>query len=242
MSKIPYAFDTPIPKYFREKGWFKSDNCLKFVTWAFARCSHVEHDICYDNQNITLKPFQFIFGRFKCSEETNMSEREVRTQQKNMESAGFLKKVTNRTPNRFTIYEWVTDCFSISNDQVKDQRATNKRPTSDHNLDSKDLKDAKDHQPQTPSEKKGEAGKVVSKEEKKKIFALMEASEKAGYPFSPAMIYSVFEETSGLAIQETMRQYHKRSKNLKPLDLPDLWFRKNAIKHHELELQKKDLQ
>lgn len=131
MSKIPFHFDIT-PSFFRKNGWFKCDNTLKFVTWCFSRCCSTEKEIMHDNQIHKLKPFQFIFGRYKCSEDTNMSEREVRTQQKLMENSGLLKKSPNKTPNRFTIYEWVTDRFSENNDQVKDQQTTNRRPTDDH--------------------------------------------------------------------------------------------------------------
>ena len=135
MSEIPYIFETPIPSFFRENGWFKSDNALKFITWAFSRCSIYEHEICHDNQRIILKPFQFIFGRRICSTETNMSEMEVRTQQISMEKAGYLKKAPNKTPNRFTIYEWVTGAFLNSDNQQNNQKTTNKQPTSNHKLE-----------------------------------------------------------------------------------------------------------
>ena len=142
MSKIPFSFDIT-PSYFRKNGWFQSDNTFKFVSWCFSRCSASEKNVIHDNQTLRMKPFQFIFGRYKCSEETNMSEREVRTQQKLMENSGLLKKSPNKTPNRFTIYEWVTDRFHESNDQVKDQQTTNKRPTNDHKQEEQiiDLKD-----------------------------------------------------------------------------------------------------
>lgn len=132
MSKITYTFDTPVPSDFRKNGWFKSDNCLKFVTWAFARCLSFEHEICHDNQKIILKPFQFIFGRYKCSLETNMSEDEVRTQVKSMENAGFLKKSPNKTPNRFTIFEWTTEAFTQINPQVNPQETPKSSPTHPH--------------------------------------------------------------------------------------------------------------
>lgn len=131
MSTINFNFDIT-PTYFRKNGWFKCDNTFKFVSWCFSRCHSKEKTIVHDNQTLKMKPFQFIFGRYKCSEETNMSEREVRTQQKLMENSGLLKKSPNKTPNRFTIYEWVTDRFSESSDQVKDQQTTNRRPTNDH--------------------------------------------------------------------------------------------------------------
>lgn len=137
MSKLPYTFDLPPPDYFRKHGWFQSDNTFKFVTWGFARCSTETREIMFDGKKIILKPFQFIFGRLKCSTETNMSEREVRTQQKHMEDSGFIKKSTNKTPSRFTIYEWVLSSFSESKDQVKDQVETKYRPSSDHNQEDK---------------------------------------------------------------------------------------------------------
>ncbi len=131
MSNINFNFDIT-PSYFRKNGWFKCDNTFKFVSWCFSRCHSKEKTIVHDSQTLKMKPFQFIFGRYKCSEETNMSEREVRTQQKLMENSGLLKKSPNKTPNRFTIYEWVTDRFSENSDQVKDQQTTNRRPTDDH--------------------------------------------------------------------------------------------------------------
>jgi len=139
MSKIPYIFETPVPSFFRERGWFKTDNTLKFVTWAFARCCSFDRDICHDNKNIHLKAFQFIFGRHRCSIETNMSEDEVRTQVKSMESAGYLKKAPNKTPSRFTIYEWLTTSFSETNPQVNPQVTPKSPPSHPHNLDSQNL-------------------------------------------------------------------------------------------------------
>jgi len=137
MSKIPYSFEMPPPRYFRDHGWFQCDNTFKFVSWGFSRCSNEKREIMFDGRNIILFPFQFIFGRLICSTETNMSEREVRTQAKRMEDSGFLKKATNKTPNRFTIYEWVLDGFIKSKDQVKDQQSTKYRPSTDHNQDNK---------------------------------------------------------------------------------------------------------
>ena len=160
MSEIPYFFETPIPINFRRDGWFSTDNTLKFVTWAFSRCSSIEREICHDSQRIVLKPFQFIFGRRICSTETNMSEMEVRIQQKRMEDAGFLRKTTNKTPNRFTIYEWVTEAFSqralkqptkqpteylpkttLKQDfkESTTNKTTKSQPTSNHNLERKNV-------------------------------------------------------------------------------------------------------
>src|ERR1700722_3621000 len=143
MSKILFEFDI-VPSFFRKNGWFQSDNTFKFVSWCFSRCSSVEKDVFHDNQTLRMKPFQFIFGRYKCSEQTNMSEMEVRTQQNLMEKSGLLKKSPNKTPNRFTIYEWVTERFSENNNQVNNQQTTNKQPTNNHKQEEQIL-DAKNN-------------------------------------------------------------------------------------------------
>ncbi len=82
--------------------------------------------------------------------------------------------------------------------------------------------------------------KEVGDEDKLKILKLISECKEKGLPFSEAAIYAIFKETCGLSIQNTIHKYLKRSKNLKPLDTPDAWLRKNAIQQHEYLLQKKD--
>ncbi len=84
--------------------------------------------------------------------------------------------------------------------------------------------------------KKSEGGAELDK----KIFLLIEDCRKKELPFSRGALLSIFKETSGSALELTLRKFQKRSKNLKPLDLPDAWLRKNAIVEHEFELQKKE--
>jgi hypothetical protein len=137
VSEIPYIFETPVPADFRKNGWFKCDNTLKFVTWAFSRCSTREREIIFNHKKIHLKPFQFLYGREICSLETNMSTDEARYQANFLVAHGFLRKVPNKTPNRFTVYEWVTEAFSQINPQQNPQQNPNKTPTKPHNLEDK---------------------------------------------------------------------------------------------------------
>lgn len=231
MSNINFNFDIT-PSFFRKNGWFKSDNTFKFVSWCFARCYSIEREVFHDGRNIPLKPFQFIFGRFVCSRETNMSEDEVRTQQKIMEKEGLLKKCPNKTPKRFTIYEWVTTRFSENNTQVNPQQTPNKPPSNPHNIDNKPI-DPKPSPPQTPQKKKVEA------EDKKKLKILIKDSKDKNLPFSDSGILEAFKESSGLAVQKALLSYTKRNPKLAPLLIPDRWLRSAAIKEHEaIELQK----
>lgn len=127
--KIPFIFLSPIPKFFKDKGLLKNPKNAAFLLWCFERCSYEPREVIHDNQKITLQPYQFIFGRVTCSEETGLTEDEVRTQQKRYENLFYLKKAPNKTPSRFTIYEWSTECFSNINPQVITQ-ATPKSPPS----------------------------------------------------------------------------------------------------------------
>lgn len=140
MSQIPFRFDHK-PHYFRDNGWFKPKKDgshikrLLFIDWAFSRCWAIEREIFHDNKKIILKPYQFIFGRRVCSEETGLTEDEVRTQVFSMQKAGFLKNAPNKTPSRFTIYEWVEEAFSENNPQVNPQLTPKSPPSQPHNTD-----------------------------------------------------------------------------------------------------------
>lgn len=143
-NKIPYYFETPVPKYFRIRGFFKDPKNCAFVTWAFERCSNTKKIIQYDNQLIELSAYQFIFGRKVCSQETGLTEDEVRTQQKRWEKLCFLKKSPNKTPKRFTVYEWSMSHFFKEDPQQNPQQTPNKPPTNPHNIDLDNL-ESKDH-------------------------------------------------------------------------------------------------
>jgi hypothetical protein len=115
MSEIPYYFETPVPKYFRENGWYTNPNTVLFLTWAFSRCSSEKRTIFHDHKEITLEPFEFITGLYKSSAESFLSVEAFRHQLNTTLNAGLLKKTPNSTPHRYTCYVWLTDRFSKSN-------------------------------------------------------------------------------------------------------------------------------
>jgi hypothetical protein len=169
MAEIPYYFSTPVPKYFREKGLFKNFKNVAFVTWCFERCSPDQRNIFHDNQLISLKPYQFIFGRSTCCEETGLTDDEVRTQQKRWENHGFLKKAPNKTPNRFTIYEWSMKAFLKHDPQQNARQTPNKPPTNPHNLEDKNIRNKEDLPPLPPSLKMEEEEEIFSLNTKKEL-------------------------------------------------------------------------
>lgn len=135
MNQIPYIFGAPVPKYFRENGWFENENTFKFVHWAFARCQCIAHVEVMDSQEILLQPFEFIAGRLTSHHECFLTEKRFRGQLISMQKAGLLKKTANSRANRFTCYIWVTDRFSENEGQQKGRPRANRGPTEGHKED-----------------------------------------------------------------------------------------------------------
>src|SRR5690348_211952 len=136
MSEIPYLFDLPPPKYFRDNGWFTNPNMVVFIHWAFARCSLEKRTVYHIQKAIELEPFEFIFGRRICSDETGLTENEVRSciHQLNDTPLGeILKKTTNKSTNKYTVYKWVKSHFSKNNNQQNHQQTTSRPPADHHN-------------------------------------------------------------------------------------------------------------
>lgn len=151
MSEIPYYFETPIPKYFRENGWFSNPKTILFVSWAFSKCSPHKRTIVHDGKEITLEPYEFITGRRKSADDCCLTENSFRHQLNNQLKAGLLKKTTNSTTNRFNCYIWVTERFCKSNNQQNNQQTTNKQPTEQPQSRREKIRSKEDH-PSIPSD------------------------------------------------------------------------------------------
>jgi hypothetical protein len=155
MSEIPYYFETPVPKYFRESGWFECEHMYKFVTWAFSKCQSIPHKIVIQGKEITLQPFEFISGRLSSPKECFLTENILRNQQFKLQKAGLLKKTTNSLTNHYSCYIWVTERFCKINNQQNNQRATNRQPTDHHKSRREKIRYQEDH-PSIPSFENGE--------------------------------------------------------------------------------------
>lgn len=151
MAEIPYFFETPIPKYFRENGWYTSQNSVLFLVWAFSKCSLEKRTIVHDSKEITIQPFEFITGRGKSSADSLLTPDAFRHQLKLFLNAGLLKNTPNSTPNRFTCYRWMTERFCKTNPQLKHQLSANCTPTEHPQSIRKKRRSKEDH-PSIPSD------------------------------------------------------------------------------------------
>ena len=136
MAKLTFTF-TPIPTYFRDHGWFKNHNMVIYVNWAFSRCSSTSRKEYFLQKEVELGPFEYISGRDACSEEIGLSPQNIRTVQNRLTEGGLLKKLTSKSTNKFTVYRWMTEAFSILLNQQNNQQPTSNQPAANHNLDTK---------------------------------------------------------------------------------------------------------
>ena len=117
-----------------DSGLIKNHNVWIFWTYCLMKANHEKDYKCVVGfQEVILQPGQFIFGRKKAAEETELSEQKIRT------CLEFLKKYKNltiKTTNKFsviTIVNWVT--YQNKEDEINqqsNQHLTSRQPTLNH--------------------------------------------------------------------------------------------------------------
>jgi len=129
-----------------DSGLIKNHNVWIFWTYCLMKANHEKDYKCVVGfQEVILQPGQFIFGRKKAAEETELSEQKIRT------CLEFLKKYKNltiKTTNKFsviTIVNWVT--YQNKEDEINqqsNQHLTSRQPTLNHIQEPKNLRTKED--------------------------------------------------------------------------------------------------
>ncbi|MBF0229172.1 MAG: hypothetical protein HQK63_06215 [Desulfamplus sp.] len=113
----------------------KNHKLCSFWLWCLVKASHKEKTIMVGYQEVVLQAGQFIFGRNKAMQETNLTTQEVRTCLKNLKKQ---KKITIKPTNKFsiiTIMNWDTyQQDNTTTNQQSNQPLTNKEPTTNQQL------------------------------------------------------------------------------------------------------------
>lgn len=121
-----------------DSGWLKQHKLWAFWGWCILKASYKEFDAIVGLQRVHLMPGQFIFGRKKASDETGLSEQEIRTIIK------FLVKCENLTiksTNKYsiiTIVNWGTYQGYDEDHQPSNQPKTNQQVTTYKNIRNKE--------------------------------------------------------------------------------------------------------
>ena len=232
MSNIPYFFDTPVPKYFRENGWLDPSSKmyfknLAFLTWAFSRCNRHPHTIVLESKEITLQPFEFVCGREKSSIECGLTPGQFRNQQISYQKAGLLKKTTNSLTNHYSCYIWLTGQFTKDNNQQNNQPTTNQQPTNNHKLDIRNKN--KETTTPTPS--------FQNEEEEVAFGLLLEKCKSKKFKFSEFILKNLYIENS-LALCNVLTRLLDQ-KDISWMKTPDIWLDKNfKIEIENLKIRK----
>lgn len=112
---------------------FNNPNAWLFWCYCLMKASHKDRVVLHGNQSIPLKPGQFIFGRKKASHETGLSEQNIRTCVKILDSLEYL---TIKPTNKYSIISIVNwDTYQPDTEKVNqqtNQEVTSKQPTDNH--------------------------------------------------------------------------------------------------------------
>jgi hypothetical protein len=112
-------------------GWLKNHKLWVFWSYCLLKASHKQQKNIVGFKNIIVEQGQFLFGRHKASEETGLSEQEIRTCKTFLEKSG---NITSTATNRYsiiTIVNWAL--YQVDSDEPT-STATNKQPTSNQQV------------------------------------------------------------------------------------------------------------
>lgn len=91
-----------------DNGWLKNHALWTFWTYCLLKATHINHTALIGNQEVVLKPGQFVFGRRIAAKELKMSEKQIRNRLTFLENSG---NVTIKRTNKYsiiTIVNWNT--------------------------------------------------------------------------------------------------------------------------------------
>ena len=117
-------------------GWLKNHRLWVFWCYCLLKASHKVRKVIFGNQQITLKPGQFIFGRKNAAHDTGLSEQSIRTC---VESLKTLQNITIKSTNKYSIitidnWELYQDSENkTTNKTADDQPSGNQQVTTNKN-------------------------------------------------------------------------------------------------------------
>lgn len=120
----------------------KDADHLAVWLYLLLNATHAEIPALFMGKKITLKAGQLITGRKSLSSRLGMNESKVRRVLDDFESDQQIDRQRSNKNSLITILNW--DKYQIT-DQQDDQQTTNKRPTSDHKQECKNVKNVRNN-------------------------------------------------------------------------------------------------
>jgi len=223
MSKIPYRF-IPIPEEFLSDDFINDPAMMKMIRFIMKRISPNHKKIPLKNKStiLELAPYEFMFGRDMCSQETGLSHRTIRTSIKQLIGLIFIKKVTSKSTSTFTVFTLVTSTFNKNSDQHFDQQS-DQHPDQhpDHKLDIR----SKNKETTTPTPS------FQNEDEEVAFGLLLEKCEYKKFKFSPYKLKSYYIENAPALCNVLTNLLDQ--KDISWMKTPDLWL----DKHFKIEIE-----
>ena len=122
---------------------FNNPNALRMWVWMLAKASHKQHSMMVGNQEITLSPGQFVFGRAKAAAELSIPKSTAYDMLKAIEKMGMIQVKSGNKFSVVTIVNWGlyqgADAFtSATNRQQADNKSATNRQQADTNNNVKE--------------------------------------------------------------------------------------------------------
>lgn len=112
-----------------ENGWLRNHKLWAFWCYCLLKASHKEHKVMIGRQQITLQPGQFVFGRRVASQDTKLTEQQIRTALATLERLG---NITVRTTNKYSVLTVVNWAFYQTHDEKITHSLNDPQPSKDH--------------------------------------------------------------------------------------------------------------
>lgn len=156
MSKIPYNFRA-IPDEFLTDEFIDDPIMMRFIRWIFKRISTKGSSVSIKNRskNLELEPYEFIYGRLKCSEEAGISLKQAERKLGQLVGSNWCSKVGSKSGSTFSVYRLMTGNFVQNGGQQNGQQ------NGQHLGHNQDIRSKEQHVDVVPE-------KILAKEKKVK--------------------------------------------------------------------------
>jgi len=133
---------------------FQNDRLLKVFIWCLLKASYKEHEQLLGLHTVQLQPGQFIYGRFKASQELKIKPSTLNDQ---MNTLKRLQIIDIKPNNKYSIVTLANWTLYQSNEEASDNKTDSKATTN---------------QQQTDTNKKGKKGNNKYSSDFEKFYAL----------------------------------------------------------------------
>jgi hypothetical protein len=116
--------------------WYDDINVCRLWTHLLLKANHKDNRW----KGVDVKAGQLITGRLSLSDETGLTQQQVRTALKKLKSTG---EVTSKIYSKFSVITITSWCEYQQDNQQSNQQSTSKQPASNHKQECKEYKNEK---------------------------------------------------------------------------------------------------